>query len=60
METEENNNDNNRERTLEGSISNVSMKRFKVMSTEDQFRWLLPEEMTEYVNNHFQKFLPEK
>ena len=55
METGENSNDNNRERTLERSISNVPMKRFK-----DQFKWLLPEEMTEYVNNHFRKFLPEK
>ena len=60
METGENSNDNNRERTLEGSISNVPMKRFKVMSTEDQFKWLLPEEMAEYVNDHFQTFLPEK
>ena len=31
-------NDNNRKRTLEGSVSNVPMKRFKVMSTEDQFK----------------------
>ena len=29
------------------------------MSTEGQFKWLLPEEMAEYVNDHFQKFLPE-
>ena len=50
----------NRKRTLEGSVSNVPMKRFKVMSTEDQFKWLLPEKMTEYVNDHFQTFLPEK
>ena len=53
-------NDNNRKRTLEGSVSNVSVKLFKVMSNEDQFQWLLPEEMTEYVNGHFQRFLPEK
>ena len=47
MESEENpshqfvetgENDNNRKRTLEGSVSNVPMKRFKVMSTEDQFK----------------------
>ena len=31
-----------------------------VMSTEDQFKWLLPEEMAEYMNDHFQTFLPEK
>ena len=36
-------NDNNRKITLEGSVSNVPVKRFKVMSTEDQFKWLLPE-----------------
>ena len=36
------------------------MKRFKVMSTEDQFKWMLPEEMAEYVNDHFQAFLTEK
>ena len=30
------------------------------MSTEDQFKWLLPKEMAEYVNYHFQTFLPEK
>ena len=30
------------------------------MSTEDQFKWLLPEEMTEYVNDHFQTFLRKK
>ena len=59
VETDENNS-NNRKRTLEGSVSNVPMKRFKVMSTEDQFKWLLPEEMAEYVNDHFQTFLPEK
>ena len=53
-------NDNNRKRTLEGSVSNVPKKRFKVMSTEDQFIWLLPEEMAEYVNGNFQIFLPEK
>ena len=59
METEENDS-NNRKRTLEGSVSNVPMKRFKVMSTEDQFKWLLPEEMAEYVNDYFQISLPEK
>ena len=32
------NDSNNRKRTLEGSVSNVPMKRFKVMSTEDQFK----------------------
>ena len=58
-ETEENDS-NNRKRTLEGSVSNVPMKRFKVMSTEDQFKWLLPEKIAEYVNDHFQIFLPEK
>ena len=51
---------NNKKRTLEGSVSNVSMKRFKVKSTENQFKWLLLEEMAEYENNHFQTFLPEK
>ena len=30
------------------------------MRTEDQFKWLLAEEMAEYVNDHFQTFLPEK
>ena len=30
------------------------------MSTEDQFKWLLPEKIAEYVNDHFQTFLPEK
>ena len=59
VETEQNNS-NNRKRTLEGSVSNVPMKRLKVMSTEDQFKWLLPEEMAEYVNDHFQTLLPEK
>ena len=59
METEETDS-NNRKRTLEGSVSNEPMKRFKVMSTEDQFKWLLPEEMPGFVNNHFQTFLPEK
>ena len=58
VQTEEN--DNNRERALEGSVSNVSMKRFKVMSTEDHFKWLLPEEIAEHMNDHFQTFLPEK
>ena len=53
-------NDNNRKRTLEGSVSNVPMKRFKVMSTEDQFKWLLLEKMAEYVNDHFQIFLHQK
>ena len=52
-------NDNNRKRTLEGFVSNVPMKRFKVIRTEDQFKWLLPEEVAEYVNDHFQTFLPE-
>ena len=59
VETGENDS-NNRKRTLEGSVSNVPMKRFKVMSTEDQFKWLLPEEMAEYVNDYFQISLPEK
>ena len=59
VETEENDS-NNRKRTLEDSVSNVSMKRVKVMSSEDQFKLLLPEEMAEYVNDHFQTFLPEK
>ena len=59
VETEENDN-NNRKLTLEGSASNAPMTRFKVMSTEDQFKWLLPEEMAEYVNDHFQTLLPEK
>ena len=36
------------------------VKRFKVTSTEDQFKWLLQEEMAEYVNDHFLTFLPEK
>ena len=31
-------NDDNRKRTLEGSVTNVPVKRFKVMSTEDQFK----------------------
>ena len=53
VETEENDS-NNRKRTVEGSVSNVPTKRFKVMSTEDQFKWLLPQEMAEYVNDHFQ------
>ena len=39
VQTEEN--DNNRERALERSVSNVPMKRFKVVSTEDHFKWLL-------------------
>ena len=30
------------------------------MKTEDQLKWLLPEEMAEYVNDNFQTFLPEK
>ena len=51
-------NDNNRKRTFEDSASNVPRKQFKVMSTEEQFKWLLPEEMTEYMNDHFQPFLP--
>ena len=59
VETEENDN-NNRKLTLEGSACNAPMTRFKVMSTEDQFKWLLPEEMAEYVNDHFLTFLPEK
>ena len=59
VETEENDS-HNRKRTVQGSVSNVPTKRFKVMSTEDQFKWLLPEEMAEYVNDHFQTFLPEK
>ena len=58
VETGENNS-NNRKRTLKGSVSNVPVKRFKIMSTEDQFKWLLPEEKAEYVNDHFQTFLPE-
>ena len=36
------------------------LKVLSVMSTEDQFKWLLPEEMAEYMNEHFQTFLPEK
>ena len=58
METGEN--DNNRKRTLESSVSNVPIKRFKVMSTEDQFKWLLLKEMVEHVNDHSQTFFPEK
>ena len=58
METGENN--NNGKRTLESSVSNVPMKQFKVMSTEDQFKWLLPKDMVEYVNDHSQTFLPKK
>ena len=53
-------NDNNRKRTLEGPLSNVPMNRFKIMSTEDQFKLLLPEEMAEYENDHLQTFLSEK
>ena len=30
------------------------------MSFEDQFDWLLLKEMKDYVNTHFQIFLPEK
>ena len=59
VETKENDS-NNRKRILECFVSNVLMNRFKVMSTEDQFKWLLPKEMAEYVNYHFQTFLPEK
>ena len=54
------NDSNNRKRTLEGSVSNMPMKRFKVMSTEDQFKWLLPEQMAEYVNDYFQTFLKKE
>ena len=53
-------NDNNRKRTLEGPLSNVPMNRFKIMSTEDQFKLLLPEKMAEYENDHLQTFLSEK
>ena len=59
VETKENDS-NNRKKILECFVSNVLMNRFKVMSTEDQFKWLLPKEMAEYVNYHFQTFLPEK
>ena len=46
MKTGENEeNDNSGKRTLVGSVSNVPMKRFKVMNTENQFEWLLTEEM---------------
>ena len=38
-------NDNSGKRTLESSVSNVPMKLFKVMNTENQFEWLLIEEM---------------
>ena len=58
VETEEN--DNSRKKTLEGSVSNVPREQFKVMSTADQFKWLLLEEIVEHVNYHFQTFLPEE
>ena len=59
-QTVETGGNDNRKRTLISIMSNVPMKRFKVMNTEDQFKWLLPEEMAEYMNDHFQTFLPEK
>ena len=36
------------------------IKRFKVQSTKEHFKWNLPVEMSEYVNSHFQVFLPYK
>lgn len=40
--------------------SRFKVQSVKVQSTEDQSKWHLPDEMTEYVNSHFQVFLPDK
>ena len=36
------------------------LKRFRVISSEDQFKWSLLEDMADYVNTHCQKFVPDK
>ena len=51
-------NNNYRKGALEGFVSNEPMKRFKVMSTEDQLKWLSPAEMAEYIFKH--SFLKKK
>ena len=36
------------------------MKRFRVISSEDQFKWSLPGDMEDYVNTYCQKFILDK
>ena len=35
-------------------------KRFKIVSREEQFQWTLPKGMATYVNDLFEKYIPEK
>ena len=35
-------------------------KRFHTVSTEDQFKWDLPSELTSYANTQLEKYIPEK
>ena len=36
------------------------LKRFTVVSSDDQHKWNLPQDMAEYANEHMQTFIPEK
>ena len=36
------------------------MKRFRIISSEDQFKLSLPEDMADYENTHCQRFIPDK
>ena len=34
-------------------------KRFKIVSEEEEYRWSLPADMTEYANENSKKFIPD-
>ena len=34
-------------------------KRFKIVSEEEEYRWSLPADMTEYANENSKKFMPD-
>ena len=35
-------------------------RRFKIVPEEEEYRWFLPTDMTEYDNENSEKFIPEK
>ena len=35
-------------------------RRFKIVPEEEEYRWFLPTDMTEYDNENAEKFIPEK
>lgn len=36
------------------------VKRFRILNQDDQHKWVLPEDMEDYVNSHFNQFITEK